>query len=121
MTLRNNERVLVDALRYYAGAGYTLLLLGDIEEFWQFDLEAIVGRYNGSVYAALREFGDQRVRRIFGNHDREWGGLEDPATQDGKKSRHAAEALKLKDAGGTPDSCLCTVTRGASTRISSPG
>ena len=40
---RNNEQALVDALRHYAGAGYTLLLLGDIEEFWQFDLEAVVG------------------------------------------------------------------------------
>ena len=97
---RNNEQALVDALRYYAGAGYTLLLLGDIEEFWQFDLAAVAARYNGSVYAALREFGDRRMHRIFGNHDREWGGLEDPARQDGKKSRYAAEALKLKDSSG---------------------
>ena len=98
---RHNEQVTVDALRYYAGAGYTLLLLGDIEEFWQFDLEAILKRYNDSVYAALREFGDQRAYRIFGNHDREWGGLEDPARQDGKKTLYAAEAIKLKDAGGS--------------------
>jgi UDP-2,3-diacylglucosamine pyrophosphatase LpxH len=97
---RHNEQVLVDALRHYAEAGYTLLLLGDIEEFWQFDLEVIAARYNGSVYAALREFGDQRIYRIFGNHDREWGGLEDPARQDSRQSRYAAEALKLKDSGG---------------------
>lgn len=98
--LRNNERVLVEALRYYAGEGYTLLLLGDIEELWQFDLDAIVGRYNNSVYAAVRQFGNDRVRRIYGNHDREWSGLADPARQNSIKIRHAAEALKLKDAGG---------------------
>ena len=97
---RHNEQVLVDALRQYAEAGYTLLLLGDIEEFWQFDLGAVVARYDGSVYAALREFENQRMHRIFGNHDREWGGLDDPARQDGKKSRYAAEALKLKDPSG---------------------
>ena len=90
----------MDALRQYTEAGYTLLLLGDIEEFWQFDLGAVVARYDGSVYAALREFEDQRMHRIFGNHDREWGGLDDPARQDGKKSRSAAEALKLKDPSG---------------------
>jgi UDP-2,3-diacylglucosamine pyrophosphatase LpxH len=99
--LHHNERVLLDVLCHYSRAGYTLLLLGDIEEFWQFDLEAIVRRYNDSVYAALREFGDQRAYRIFGNHDREWGGLEDPARQDGKKTLYAAEAIKLKDSGGS--------------------
>jgi hypothetical protein len=46
--LQNNERVLLDALSYYSGDGYTLVLLGDIEELWQFGLEAIVRRYDDS-------------------------------------------------------------------------
>lgn len=98
--LRNNERVLLDVLNFYSGAGYTLVLVGDIEELWQFDLEAIVRRYQGTVYTAIRAFGDRRVHRIFGNHDREWGDLEDPATQPASKVRHAAEAIKLQDTNG---------------------
>ncbi len=97
---RHNERALVAALRYYAGEGYTLLLLGDIEEFWQFDLEPIERRYNDSVYAAFRTFAGSGIRRIFGNHDREWGGLADPARLDSRASRYAAEAIKLKDRAG---------------------
>jgi UDP-2,3-diacylglucosamine pyrophosphatase LpxH len=99
---RRNERVLVDALRHYAAEGYTLILLGDVEEFWQFDLPDIVRRYDHTVYAALRAFGDARVLRVFGNHDCEWGGLADPARQTGIRVSHAAEAIRLADATGQP-------------------
>jgi UDP-2,3-diacylglucosamine pyrophosphatase LpxH len=98
--LRHNEWVLVDALRRYAAEGYTLILLGDIEEFWQFDLEDIVRRYNDSVYAAIRAFEDENVHRVFGNHDREWGSLSDPARRVSRQAGYAAEAIKLKDARG---------------------
>ena len=98
--LRNNEQILLDVLGHYSEAGYTLVLLGDIEELWQFDLDAIVGRYNDSIYTAIRGFGDQRVHRIFGNHDHEWGDLEDPARQTASKVRHAVEAIKLRDSSG---------------------
>ena len=35
---RNNEETLGTALQHYRNSGYTLILLGDIEELWQFEL-----------------------------------------------------------------------------------
>lgn len=97
-----NERALLLALDHYRQQGFTLILLGDVEEFWQFDLPRIMERYNQTVYAAIRAFGDGRVRRIFGNHDSEWGGLLDPARNVNQIIPQADEALKLLDAAGQP-------------------
>jgi predicted phosphodiesterase len=95
-----NEPVLLAALDHYREQGYTLLLLGDIEELWQFDLRKIVERYGSTVYSKIRGFGDERVYRVFGNHDHEWGGYEDPTKGSSKQPGLADEALKLKDGNG---------------------
>jgi predicted phosphodiesterase len=92
-----NEPALLSALEHYHREGYNLILLGDVEEFWQFDLDAITRRYNRSVYAKIRDFGEDRVYRIFGNHDYEWGGFQDPIKQSSKMLGLADEALKMKD------------------------
>jgi UDP-2,3-diacylglucosamine pyrophosphatase LpxH len=96
-----NLETLEAALEHYCIAGYTLILLGDIEELWQFDLEKIVERYQAPVYHRIRRFGDLRVVRVFGNHDREWGGMVDP-TRNRQRSRrsYAAEGLRLVDDKG---------------------
>lgn len=96
----NNEGALLNALDYYLEQDFTLILLGDFEELWQFDLKTIVARYNHSVYAGIRAFSDDRVYRVFGNHDLEWGGLVDPTKQNGKMDGVADEAIKLKDRRG---------------------
>ncbi|HSG16718.1 MAG TPA: metallophosphoesterase [Anaerolineae bacterium] len=95
-----NEPALLNALEHYRTNGYTLILLGDVEELWQFDLEKIVDRYKNTVYAKIQSFGDRRVHRIYGNHDFEWGGFEDPAKVVSKKSKLAEEALRMKDVNG---------------------
>ncbi|UCG25771.1 MAG: metallophosphoesterase family protein [Chloroflexota bacterium] len=95
-----NEPALLNALDYYRRNGYTLVLLGDVEELWQFDLETIVERYDDTVYAKIRAFGDNRVHRIYGNHDFEWGGYKDPTKVTSQKSKLAEEALRMKDATG---------------------
>jgi UDP-2,3-diacylglucosamine pyrophosphatase LpxH len=95
-----NEPVLLAALESYRSQGYALILLGDIEELWQFDLARIVERYRGSVYSKIRTFGDDRVFRVFGNHDLEWGGYRDPTKENGGQPSLADEALKLKDSSG---------------------
>ena len=95
-----NEPALLHALDHYRQEDYTLILLGDIEEFWQFDLPAIRNKYESSVYAKIRAFGEDRVHRIFGNHDFEWGGFQDPTKVINKKHGLADEALKMKDASG---------------------
>lgn len=97
---RNNEAALARALEFYNRKGYTLILLGDIEEFWQFDLERIIALYGASVYARIKAFKDDRVLRVFGNHDSEWGNPADPAKNYPNGHRGAPEALKLRDAGG---------------------
>jgi UDP-2,3-diacylglucosamine pyrophosphatase LpxH len=95
-----NEQALLKALDYYFEEGHTLILLGDIEEFWQFDLGAIVDRYNFTVYRRIRQFGSERIHRIFGNHDYEWGGYRDPTRARARVRGIAEEALKLKDDQG---------------------
>ncbi len=92
-----NEPALIHALNHYLAEEYTLILLGDIEEFWQFDLDAIKAKYDGSVYAKIREFGERRVYRLFGNHDYEWGGFKDPIKEKSQMFGLAEEALKMKD------------------------
>lgn len=77
--LRDNVGAVLAALASYRARGFTVVLLGDIEELWQFDLDRIQRRYNDTVYAALREFGPGRVVRVFGNHDIEWRRPPDPA------------------------------------------
>ena len=96
----NNRNALVQALEHYGSQGYKLILLGDIEEFWQFTLEDIVRRYEQLIYEKFRKFGEQRILRVFGNHDGEWAGLSDPTKGGSAKGVLASEAVKLKDAAG---------------------
>jgi len=56
-----NEETAIFALKYYKDKGYSIILLGDIEEFWQFDLSEIIQRYDNSVYRLLRDFGKDKV------------------------------------------------------------
>lgn len=95
-----NESTLLKALRHYRQEGYHLIMLGDIEEFWQFDIDSIVRRYDWSIYREIRSFGDDKVHRVFGNHDSEWGRLVDPTRNTKLKVNFASEALKMQVEGG---------------------
>ncbi|HPA50015.1 MAG TPA: metallophosphoesterase family protein [Thermoanaerobaculia bacterium] len=75
---RDNEPALRAALRRYRDDGVRLVLLGDIEDFWKFDLDPVERRYRDTVYKDLRAFPTPALR-IFGNHDIEWRQLRDPA------------------------------------------
>lgn len=92
-----NEKALERALDYYRLFGYRLILLGDIEEFWQFDVEQIRDRYNHTIYQKIRQFGDENIFRIWGNHDSEWRAYDDPATTKQEKPMGAPEALLIGD------------------------
>lgn len=97
---RHNHKVFKKALEYYKRKNYTVILLGDIEEFWQFDLDSIVREYDKTVYKRFRLFEEGFFYRIFGNHDSEWGAPRDPARLIPRESGVASEALKLKDKNG---------------------
>ena len=94
---RYNENALKSALSKYLKNGYEIILLGDIEEFWQFDLEGIRKKYDPSVYKALRKFGDDKIHRIYGNHDDEWSSPQDPAKSVAVRAKEAEEAVRLKN------------------------
>ncbi|MBC8525880.1 MAG: metallophosphoesterase family protein [Candidatus Cloacimonetes bacterium] len=96
----HNEETLETALKFYKENCYNLILLGDIEEFWQFDLEQIVGRYDNTVYNKMREYGNERVYRVFGNHDYDWCSPADPVFSNSGKQKGAPEALKMRDSKG---------------------
>ena len=97
---RHNEEMLITALKFYNENNYKLILLGDIEEFWQFDLNQIIARYDKTIYQEIREFGDEQIYRIFGNHDYEWCSPDDPIFSNPIKHKGAPEALKLADENG---------------------
>ena len=96
---RNNKYIMVNALEKYNAQGYTLILLGDIEELWQFDLAEIRDTYGDSVYEAMRQFGD-RIIRVFGNHDIDWSQPEDPIYRADNARHRAAEAVKMRYSEG---------------------
>lgn len=75
---RDNEPGLRAALRSYRGQGYSLILLGDVEDLWKFDLDPVAARYDATIYSDLRSY-NPRPLRIFGNHDIEWRRPGDPA------------------------------------------
>ena len=92
-----NEETFMTALTYYRHHDFKVILLGDIEEFWQFDLNDIVDRYHDTTYSLLSNYGKDKVYRIFGNHDSEWRGLKDPLKGRGYKPGGAPEALMIGD------------------------
>lgn len=91
-----NENTLLDALNHYIEGGYKIILLGDIEELWQFRLSEIIQRYDGSLYKKIRLFGDDNVFRVYGNHDIDWCEHQDPTKNTPLKNTCAVEALKMK-------------------------
>lgn len=95
-----NEQALIRALDHYKREGYKLIFLGDIEEFWQFDVDSVKNTYDGTIYKKIRAFGDDNVYRVWGNHDSEWGVYDDPTTEKHEEILGAHEALKMKDASG---------------------
>jgi len=96
---KGNETALLKALDYYLENKFRLILLGDIEELWQFDLETIQNRYEEEVYSRMRKFKQSQVTRIFGNHDHEWGGFIEPIFGN-QAPCLAPEAVKLIDKNG---------------------
>lgn len=92
---RKNNDAMIKALKYYRNHEnkYSIILLGDIEEFHQFALDDIKEEYKG-IYNELNKFPKNRIHRVYGNHDIEWG-LTDPLFK--KQSKTAKEAIKIGD------------------------
>jgi len=91
----HNEKTMRFALNYYKENDYSLIFLGDVEDFWLFDLDRIQDRYEEKIYSLIRSFEDKKVFRIFGNHDSEWNRPSDPILNNGKILHKSTEAIKL--------------------------
>lgn len=99
---KDNEGAVNRALKYYCDNNYKLILLGDVEELWQFTLDEVINRYGNTIYKTIKKFGDNKVYRIFGNHDIDWKINYDPIRNKTSNPYKAYEAIKLMDAEGTP-------------------
>ena len=94
----HNKDTMVVALEYYKKNEYSIILLGDIEELWQFNFIDIYEKYNNSIYELLRSFQTNKVHRIFGNHDCDWKRPPtDPILCNKEIQNGAPEAIKLGD------------------------
>ncbi len=66
---KENAWIYKNALEQYRTSGFTLILLGDIEELWECSLEKVISAYK-ELFEKHTEFQkDGRLTRIVGNHD----------------------------------------------------
>jgi len=98
--LRINKETLIRALKHYNAEDFKLIFLGDIEELWQFDIESIIDEYDRNAYNEIRAFGNDRLYRVFGNHDLDWKWPIDPIFNQALKRNQAFEALKMRGKEG---------------------
>ena len=60
------------ALSHYYGQGSSLVLLGDVEEFWENRASEVMSRYKDITGYELKFLEQNRYLRIWGNHDSDW-------------------------------------------------
>lgn len=99
---RHNVETLKRMLSHYLENDFRIILLGDIEEMWQFDLDMIKKQYDEKIYSLFRKFETDRVIRVFGNHDREWESPPDPVMSNPDTTKGAPEALKMEIGNNNP-------------------
>ncbi|MCY1075655.1 metallophosphoesterase [Archangium lansingense] len=66
------ERAFNAALAYYFRAGYTLCLLGDVEELWECRPGTVLQKYQHSFELERKFRQEGRYWRFWGNHDDLW-------------------------------------------------
>jgi UDP-2,3-diacylglucosamine pyrophosphatase LpxH len=102
---RSCERPYNAALGYYLEMGYTLVLLGDVEELWKSTPGRVVQSYPHTLELEGEFLARHRYFRIYGNHDDEWA-------SEGAVRRHlraflpgveVREALRLSVRSGAED------------------
>jgi hypothetical protein len=66
------ERAYNAALAYYYHLGYTLVLLGDVEELWEQGAKPVLRAYAHTLELEAKFHQDGRYLRFWGNHDDAW-------------------------------------------------
>ena len=67
------------ALQHYRTSGFTLILLGDVEELWEQGFKAVRKEYD-AILQLEGSFTAGRYLRVWGNHDDYW--IDDQIVQD---------------------------------------
>jgi len=97
------ERAYNAALAYYYRLGYTLVVLGDVEELWEERPKNVLKAYSHTLELEGRFFQDGRYLRFWGNHDDDWGHpdlvekLLSPALGGGPIKVREARILHIRD------------------------
>jgi predicted phosphodiesterase len=66
------ERAYNAALAYYYRLGYTLVVLGDVEELWEQGAKPVLRAYAHTLELETKFHQDGRYLRFWGNHDDAW-------------------------------------------------
>ena len=66
------ERAYNAALAYYYHLGYTLVVLGDVEELWEERPKTVFKAYPRTLSLESKFHQDGRYLRFWGNHDDDW-------------------------------------------------
>lgn len=69
---RRCERAYRTALAYYLEHGFTLALLGDVEELWENRIGEVLKKYRPVLDLESRFHQEGRLWRFYGNHDLVW-------------------------------------------------
>lgn len=81
------------ALGYYLAGGYTLIVLGDVEELWECRAKHVIPAYRHTLELEAEFHQQRRYVRFFGNHDDQW---EKQASFD-KHLGHMFPGLKIRE------------------------
>lgn len=60
------------AIEHYFEKGYTMAMLGDVEEFWENPIYSVLLKYKDLMLLEKKFFDENRLYRIWGNHDEQW-------------------------------------------------
>jgi len=66
------EKTYLAALDHYEKDGFTLCLMGDVEELWENHILQILGPYKAVMNKEKVFYDDKRLYRLWGNHDDDW-------------------------------------------------
>ena len=69
---RVSERAYNAALAYYYNLGYTLVVMGDVEELWEERPQSVLKSYSHTLALEGKFHQEGRYIRFWGNHDDDW-------------------------------------------------
>jgi len=66
------EPAYIKALNHYLKEGYNLLLLGDVEEFWENPFNKVINSYEKVLNIEKQFYDKGKFIKLWGNHDESW-------------------------------------------------